>query len=819
MDSKPRAQSTSPKHPNRLFWWPAFAFLLVLTVGAVFIGSQENDRRNLIRLETQVVADQVRYRLESSIESRLAVVLQFASEWQRTYAADAGLYARQASGLVERFPGMFTINWVDSSGIIRRTAPELGNEEALNKDLRSHPNSDVGRAFEEAQASGEVRRTHSSVQFFQGGRGFAFYVPVRNEAGEIAGYVNSAIDVGDLIEACLSEETLNHRFRFHLSEADGFLAYGDASGAGEPWPFETEREFMVLDRPWILRIAPSTIHLEERGPAVLVLLLAGVLVLATTLALLLRLFLQGHDQLRNSEAQVRLLLDSTGESIYGLDLDGKCTFCNSSCLEVLGYDSPTDLLGRNMHEMLHHGPGESSEHLERECALFERYREGRGIHEEIEALWRRDGSSFPAEVRSHPIFKDGRVQGAVVTFNDITRLRRSRRKHDELERQFQQAQKMESLGLLAGGVAHDFNNLLVGVLGNASLALEALPPDSALTPQLAAIATAAERASELTEQLLNYSGRQPVAVGEVNLIELVEEMARLLKASISKKVDLRLEMDEATEPVSGDPTQLRQVVMNLITNASDALGDEPGRVLVRTTMTTPPPELQDIRRREGCELLSTCCLLEVSDEGVGMSPATQQRIFDPFFTTKGHGRGLGLSAVMGIVAGHGGSLQVHSQEGRGTRVRIYLPPSGGVLHPAPTKKSQSFKTLRTGQLVLVVDDEEIVRDVVTKALEQAGFEVYGASTGEEGVELFGQHADRVEVIVMDMTMPGMNGVETSQEIWKLRPEVPIVLSSGRPEEVSARDLEGGFVLFLRKPFRSAALIDAVREALAARPVS
>ncbi len=382
-----------------------------------------------------------------------------------------------------------------------------------------------------------------------------------------------------------------------------------------------------------------------------------------------------------------------------------------------------------------------------------------------------------------------------------------------LEAQVQHAQKLESLGVMAGGIAHDFNNLLVAILGNAGLALSELPPDSPAHETVRDIETAAQRAAELTRQLLAYSGKGRFVVLPLDLNAIVDEMTHLFEVTVSKKAILRYDLSPGIPAVEGDATQLRQVIMNLILNASEALGDHGGTVAISTGVVVLGHG--DLARIPAGEQLSagTYAYVEVADTGSGMSPQTRDRIFEPFFTTKFTGRGLGLAAVLGIVRGHRGTIQVESQVGNGSRFRVLLPaadePAESVPHviSAPT-------TVRMNGTVLVADDEMSVRVLASKLLKRMGFEVILATDGAEAVRLFRERADRISLVLLDMTMPEMGGEEVFTEIRRLCPDVKVILSSGYNEQDVIKDFAGlGLAGFLQKPYRLEELSAKVVEVL------
>ncbi len=414
----------------------------------------------------------------------------------------------------------------------------------------------------------------------------------------------------------------------------------------------------------------------------------------------------------------------------------------------------------------------------------------------------RDGRIW--DLRVTPVRSDGEGVGAVAVAVDVT---------DERAAQAQQlhAQKLESLGVMAGGIAHDFNNLLVGVLANAGLALEDLPPGSASWAAIHRIERAAERAAELTRQLLAYSGKGRFLIEQVSLARLVQEMSDLLRLSLTHRAQLFTELDPDCPPVRGDATQLRQVVMNLITNAADASTEGGGGITVRVScVNVDAQRLRSIRSADGVRP-GRFCLVEVEDSGIGMDAATVGRIFDPFFTTKETGHGLGLAAVVGIVQGHGGAMEVKSRPGVGTTFRVYLPAdqrpdeTGEVAPVAPAPR-----TLRGHPWILVADDEKPVRDAARAVLERAGYRVVLAEDGRAAVETFLEDPERFHAAVLDLTMPVMSGAEAFAELRRLRPSLPILLTSGYNErEVGELIGHDRAVEFLQKPWRGASLLSVL----------
>ncbi len=404
---------------------------------------------------------------------------------------------------------------------------------------------------------------------------------------------------------------------------------------------------------------------------------------------------------------------------------------------------------------------------------------------------------------------DGTIIGRAWDFVDVTDLKRSEKERGALAARVQHAQKLESLGVLAGGIAHDFNNLLVGILGNAELALETLPRREPARNFLEGIATTARRAAELANQLLAYAGKGRFVVSTFDLNALIEELSSLLEASISKKACLRFDLAGEAPSLEADATQIRQVVMNLITNASDAIGDGEGAISIRTgVMAVDRAYLSktflDEELPEGRYVF-----FEVDDSGRGMDAETKRRMFDPFFSTKAVGRGLGMAALLGIVRGHQGAIRVSTQPGAGTTIRVLFPASG---REAPPVASEPGTTWRCSGKVLVVDDEPVVREVAEAILSGAGFEVLTARDGVEALEVVRRQGDELVAVLLDLAMPHLDGAETARELRRMCPGIKILLCSGYSELAVDQLVASGEVSgFLHKPYRPSALIDELRK--------
>jgi two-component system cell cycle sensor histidine kinase/response regulator CckA len=499
--------------------------------------------------------------------------------------------------------------------------------------------------------------------------------------------------------------------------------------------------------------------------------------------------------LRASEDRLRRIFELIPSPLALATLDGVIVDCNQALCQLSGYGRD-ELIGRTGSQI---GLWPEPEPEERLATLAtEDERQGAEL-----AMRSRDGEIHTLVVASRRLDIDGRPF-LIFAAQDLSEKR-------ALEQQMLHAQKLESLGILAGGIAHDFNNLLTGILGSADLASRELPPLSPVRKGLDDVGTAARRAAELCRQLLAYSGKGRFLVQPLDLAALVREMGHLLSVSTSKKAALRYQFAPALPAIEADPTQVRQVVMNLIVNASEAMGENGGAIDIVTGIAhCDAALLRDCYSASGIQP-GEFVFLEVSDTGSGMDGATLARIFDPFFTTKFTGRGLGLAAVLGIMRGHRGAIQVRSTPGLGTTFRLFFPPSAN--RPAAAVAAPQAERAAGHGLVLVVDDEAAVRKAASGMLEQAGFTVTTAANGKEAVALFEQDKERIVLVVLDLTMPELDGSACFRALRSLKPDVKVLLTSGYDEQDAVHAFSGGLAGFLQKPFTFDELLAKVRAAL------
>ncbi len=398
---------------------------------------------------------------------------------------------------------------------------------------------------------------------------------------------------------------------------------------------------------------------------------------------------------------------------------------------------------------------------------------------------------------------------------EIRAARAAEKARRELEERMQEHQRLESLGVLAGGLAHDFNNLLVGIMGSAELARMDLGPDSPVDENLRDILEAAERAAHLCRQMLAYAGKAPFHTANLDLSAVVEGVSELLDTSVSKKIRLEMELEASLSTIGADRNQLEQVIVNLVMNAAEAIGDHAGSIRITTGEREIGLPFLRAHGHTADQLPGQYVYLEVRDTGQGMSPEVLQKIFEPFFTTKFLGRGLGLAAVFGILRRHHGFVTVDSVAGEGSQFRAWFPVAAGAVVPAVQRERQ-LQLLDHSDVgvVLVVDDEEMVRNLVRTALDKEGYGTVTADDGLAGISTLEEMGDQVGCILLDMTMPRMDGEAALREMKSIAPDIPVVIMSGHSEkQIFERFTNGEVADFLPKPFTLEQLRNAVKGAI------
>ncbi len=512
-------------------------------------------------------------------------------------------------------------------------------------------------------------------------------------------------------------------------------------------------------------------------------------VMAEKLAQTNRELEEANRKLKASYDLTVAITEHAADALFLLDSAGRVTFTNPAAERMFGF-TRDELIGQALHERVHHHRPDGSAFPAEDCPFLRSLETGVAVAGLEEVFLRKDLSPVDVVCSSAPVLEDGRVTAAVLVVHDDSERRRA-------EERLRQTQKLESVGLLAGGIAHDFNNLLTGILGNASLAIEEADPEQ--QQRLAAVIDGAEKAANLTRQLLAYAGKGRFQVRDVDLSQTVREITALLRLSVPKNIALGVRLGERLPFVQADEGQMQQIVMNLVINASEAIGEAIGSIDVATGVETAERPFTDALGQQIAP--GEYVALLVKDTGCGMDEKTKARMFDPFFTTKFVGRGLGMAAVSGIVRSQCGGIVIDSAPGKGTAIKVLLPAAAARLPKSSVPELDAAPPCSQTGTVLVVDDEEAVRDFIGKVLVRAGYRVLSAANGQEAIGIFEREGAAVDLVVLDLIMPVRGGSEVLHRIRELKPAVKVLLTSGYSREEAARHcaaLEADD--FIQKPY-------------------
>ncbi|MFW2374770.1 MAG: PAS domain S-box protein [Gammaproteobacteria bacterium] len=506
--------------------------------------------------------------------------------------------------------------------------------------------------------------------------------------------------------------------------------------------------------------------------------------------------------LRETTHQLHDLLESTAEAIYSLDLDGTCTLANRACAVLLGYDSPDQLVGQKLHNLIHHSHEDGRPYPEQECPIHGVTHKRNPCHRDNEIFWRRDGSSFPVEYWAYPIYREDKLTGTVATFFDI-----SERKHTD--RILRRTQKMDALGQLTGGIAHDFNNQLGVVSGYLDFLGDYIGKGEKPGRWIENATKATNRCIDLTRQLLAFSRKQQTDVECIDLKKELEDIKDLIRRSVTPVIDVNFSIDNDIWPVMSSPGDLEDAILNLAINARDAMPEGGHLEINAQNIYLQQEQLKDYEIIAGNYAQITIC-----DSGIGMSPEIQEHVFDPFYTTKdvGKGTGLGMAMVYGFVKRNAGYIQLTSELGEGTTVTIYLPTQLTGIKSDPSVISDTDLPQNNGETILLVEDEEYLGKLAEELLSNQGYQIITAKDGIQAIDILSKNAD-IDLVFSDIVMPGgINGFELARQARTIKPEIKVLLTSGFAyKELESHDLQATSIL--GKPYSKSQLLHAIDKAI------
>ena len=803
-------------------WRAALATLPVLAVTAYLSFESHHSERLLLEAETGRQADNTFLQFQGFATTHLET-LQQAGDFVLSTPEDVAEthFVPFVNRLFSDRTDFQSIIWKQADGTVRETV------------LVPHKPERAATAPAEMVTAAEARAssTHQPVttpsfNVAPGVEAMTLVVPLFN-GDRLVGTLEGTVRLTESVQKLFGRDVLDF-WNIEIYDRTGRCAYralaGGAPTAATERSSVAERHVAVANRAWKVRLWPTPLLVSTLRTGAPWRIL-GIGLVATCLLALANFLLAQHqarlaESLRESErltADVEATQRHLTEVVNGIEAGiwesdaemSRFTFVNDYARKLLGIRAE-DWVSKPAFWYGHVHPED------RELALANT------------RAAQTPGWSYPVEYRMVA------AQGAVIWVQEIITViggvghisgRRSVvvdiTARIQAEEALRQSQKLESLGVLAGGIAHDFNNLLTTILGNAEMLGTYLGrADSPGRKHLDKIDRTTRRLAELTRQMLAYSGRGQLRIGKIDLNDLIREMTDLLSVSIPKNVKVAYRLDADLPAIEGDAAQIRQVILNLLTNAAEAIGDAPdGSVILRTdALMIDVDEARELYPEQEIEA-GWFVRMEVSDNGSGMSEETLSKIFDPFFTTKFTGRGLGLAALRGIVRGHFGGIRIASEPGEGTVFSLVFPAVGAREILPTSVKSPAISASPIDQAhVLVVDDEEGLRSLMVSALEEAGCTVYSAADGVEGVEQFQRHREDIDVVVLDLTMPRLNGDEVFRRIRSSQPETRVILCSGYTEEDIVRHFDGrGLAGFIEKPFKPSELISKIGSVLASAP--
>ncbi|MEM7261427.1 MAG: ATP-binding protein [Planctomycetota bacterium] len=839
--------------------WVPVVVLAILATGIRGVGVwHQSQAEDLARAEAEFLADHVQLQLADWWRTRLLLVEFLSERFVDQYQHDESAFRRDSRRLQELYPGFQALNWIDVSGTLTWVVPVEANLQAVGKNLFEHPEPSVRAAIGRAKRESSVARTPAFIELLQGGRGFATYHPIHDNAGALLGYLNAVFRVQQALEHALLRTGPSALFHCRVTELDGlsifeseFASVPDTAIPSIDSSHTVHRSLDVAESPWVLALTPTDKYLDRLTGGNRAFLEIAAFLVALCLAGLVRSLLRRRVQLLEifevermvatiSTRFVRLRGDEVVDALPAA-LQAVCGWFQVDAGVVLARgDRPTRW--HHVCESLRAAPSLESTMAAREFPGF-----GPLLDRNNPVILTRDDDSLPSSERAIldraeaqalvfvPLLGVEGVTGALGVFlrekqrwsDHETRLLQLaaqpfasaaiRSGIEERQRvltdQLHQSQKMEALGQLAGGVAHDFNNLLTVIVGNTALVRDDADDREAWVGEcLDEVELAGQRASALTQQLLTFGRRQPPRVERIDPREVLGQTESLLRRLITAEIDFFAHVPDSLSTIEVDPALFEQVVMNLVINAADAMPDG-GRLRLMASEREVDASFAEANPgvRTGRHLV-----IEVGDEGVGIPPEVLGRIFEPFFTTKGlgSGTGLGLSTVYRAIEQSRGAIEVESTVGEGTVFRVFVPCCTTA---APERDRPVWEASPGGsETVLVCEDDPMVQNLTRKALEVHGYQVITANDGQDGLERARQRGGAIDLLVTDVVMPRLNGPQLAEQLRELRPDLPVLFVSGYAADAFDHVPDGlDSCEFLAKPYDAKALVARVHSLLVA----
>jgi PAS domain S-box-containing protein len=782
-------------------WAPALLLVILLVLFGLLARNMEQKEQNRLTQATMITGQQVELRLEAWIDDRVSIVAHYADHLRNGHLYDEHAFKLEAKQLFTLYPGFQALNYIDRDWIIRDVYPEESNQAALGKDLHLHPAEGVREAILKSMNDKQICRT-PLIELLQGGVGFATYAPIFVD-GELTGFVNGVFMLSHLVDGCLSENNLRDNYAMALYASNGKLAYSHQwSGKWDLGGRAFKTDIRIVDKDLELRLAPTEKALLQSSTSADEFMVAIGVVLALVLAIVLRVLMIRQVDLSESREKYRLLVENQADMVLKIGRDGEILFTSPAFYNWMHLNEES-VTGSFIWQYIlredHRRTRESMRNLRHPP-----YKDQLEIR-----IATPEGVCWTSWAASAIIDADGEFQGFIGVGRDISR-------RMELEEQLRRSQKLQAVGQLAGGIAHDFNNIIQAIKGYLGFVQSDLPQDSRSYQDISEASRAADRAVALTKQLLAFSRRQVLQPINLELNVVIKDTLSMLRTLLGEAVELRFDPGKSLGVVKADRGQIEQILMNLCVNSRDAFEGGNGAIVISTSNQHLDENFckQHIWASPGDYVK-----MSVTDNGSGMSEDVQKRIFDPFYTTKstGKGTGLGLATVYGIAKQHNGYIQAESQLGQGTVMSVYLPIVAGEVETIVAGETRLQKV--GNETILLVEDEDMVRNVAVRILDKAGYQVIEAKNGNDALEIYGERKDEIDLVFMDIVMPGLSGRDVCKQIYQDTAGVRILLTSGYDSELFTRhNQEFPHQPLLPKPYSKEELLTAIRELLSSQSI-